>query len=83
MIKYLLETIGREKFLKVIGKKELLEEVSKDLLPKSIEYFNKKYDVKGLENRNKNPAETKDLIAFASKEYAEKSKISEENKKRI
>lgn len=83
MIKYLLETIGREKFLKVISKKELLEEVSKELLPKSIEYFNKKYDIKGLENRNKNPAETKDLISFASKEYAEKSKISEENKKRI
>ncbi|MDD2203069.1 MAG: hypothetical protein PHT75_01230 [Bacilli bacterium] len=43
MISYLIETLGHEKFLDVIGDKEKLTDISHNLIIKAICYYNKKY----------------------------------------
>lgn len=43
MVRYLIETLGKDKFLTAIKSKETIEELSNDLVNKAIDYYNKKF----------------------------------------
>ena len=43
MVRYLIETLGKDKFLTVIKSKETIEELSNDLVNKAVDYYNKKF----------------------------------------
>ena len=43
MVSYLIETLGKDNFVNLLRNKEQLEIVKKDLLNKSINYYNTKY----------------------------------------
>ncbi len=42
MVSYLIDTLGKDKFLKVLRKKEQIDFIKQDLLIKAINYYNKK-----------------------------------------
>lgn len=42
MVSYLIETLGRDKFLNAIKSKNTIKELSKDLVAKAVDYYNKK-----------------------------------------
>lgn len=43
MVSYLIETLGKNKFLIAIKSEKIIKELSKDLVVKSVEYYNKKF----------------------------------------
>lgn len=43
MVSYLIETLGKIQFLKLIGNSQALKKLSSDLVKESIDYYNKKY----------------------------------------
>lgn len=43
MVSYLIDILGKEKFLSVIGDREKLNDISQNLVEESINYYNKKY----------------------------------------
>ena len=43
MVSYLIDTLGKDNFVSLLRNKEQIEIVKKDLLNKSINYYNKKY----------------------------------------
>lgn len=47
MVSYLIETEGKHEFIEKIGNKKYLSEIREDLPNKAIDYYNKKYFLKG------------------------------------
>ena len=48
MVSYLIDTLGKNNFINLLRNKEQIEIVKKDLLKKSISYFNTKYENKKI-----------------------------------
>ena len=44
MVSYLIDTLGKDSFVNLLRDKEQIEVVKKDLLNKSINYYNMKYN---------------------------------------
>lgn len=43
MVSYLIETLGKDKFLNAIKEREVIKKLSENLITTAIEYYNKKY----------------------------------------
>ena len=44
MVNYLIETLGKDDFVDLLSNKEKIANAKKDLLNKSIDYYNSLYD---------------------------------------
>ena len=53
MVSYLMDTLGKDSFLKLLRDKEQMETVKNDLLNKSIHYYNTKYKEEVIKKVNK------------------------------
>lgn len=53
MVSYLIETMGKDKFIEFLKNKDKLDSIKVGLLDKAINYYNYKYFKKNIENRDR------------------------------
>ncbi len=51
MVEYLIETLGKDNFLLAINSRKTIKKLSKDLVTKAVDYYNKKFDVTELKKK--------------------------------
>lgn len=51
MVSYLIETLGKDNFLVAIKSKDKIKELSKDLVVKAVDYYNRKFESEAIKRR--------------------------------